>query len=154
MRPDRMTTEAAARNVLKSCNLGTLSLVTEKGLPYGVPINYFYDEPANALILHCAVKGKKLDCLAAHPTVSFSVYKDPVIIEERFTTHYDSAIVTGRGEIITDPQEKRDALIAFSRAVAPGGEHRLMEVVDKYWKAVTMLKIVIDKVEGKRNRDL
>ena len=153
MRPDRMTTEAEAREILKSCNLGTLSLVTPHGLPYGVPINYYYDEAANALYLHCAPSGKKLDCLTSHPEVSFCVYKDPVIIEEKFTTHYDSAIVTGWGEILTNPQEKRDALTAFSMALAPSGAHRLEEVIDKYWNAVALIKITIEKIEGKSNQD-
>ena len=153
MKPERMTTEAAARDILKSCNLGTLSLVTPDGLPYGVPINYYYDEAANALYLHCALKGKKIDCLQSHPEVSFSVYKNPVIIQERFTTHYDSAIVTGRAEIMADSEEKRGALITFSMALAPDGAYRLAEVVDKYWKAVAIIKIQIDKIEGKRNRD-
>ena len=153
MKPERMTTEAAAREILQSCNLGTLSLITPDGAPYGVPINYYYDESANALYLHCALKGKKMDCLQSRPEVSFSVYTNPVIIEEKFTTHYDSAIVTGHAEIMTDTEEKRAALTAFSMALAPSGAYRLKEVVDKYWKAVAMIKINIAKIEGKRNRD-
>jgi nitroimidazol reductase NimA-like FMN-containing flavoprotein (pyridoxamine 5'-phosphate oxidase superfamily) len=153
MKPERMTTEAAAFEILKSCNLGTLSMVTPEGLPYGVPINYYYDENANALFLHCALKGKKIDCLKAHPEVSFSVYKNPVIMEERFTTHYDSAIISGRAEILDDPDERRTALVALSMALAPSGAYRLAEAVEKYWKAVAMIKIPIDKIEGKRNRD-
>ncbi len=154
MKPERMTSETAARDILKSCNLGTLSLVTPDGLPYGVPINYYYDEAKSALYLHCAPKGKKIDCLLAHPQVSFSVYKNPVIVEERFTTHYDSALVTGRAEIMADTEEKRAALTTFSMALAPSGAYRLQEVVDKYWKAVTMIRISIEKIEGKRNRDV
>jgi len=153
MKPERMTSEAAARDILKSCNLGTLSLVTPEGLPYGVPINYFYDESANALYLHCALKGKKIDCLKSHPEISFSVFKNPVIIEERFTTHYDSAIVTGQAELISEPEEKRASLTTLSMALAPCGAHRLAEVIDKQWKSVAIIKISIDQIEGKRNRD-
>lgn len=153
MKPDRMTTESVARDTLKSCNLGTLSLITPEGLPYGVPINYYYDEKVNAIYLHCALKGKKMDCLLSHPEVSFSVYKNPVIIEERFTTHYDSVIITGHAQMLAEPEERRSALTALSTALAPGGAHRLQEVIDKYWKAVAMIKISIDKIEGKRNRD-
>ena len=153
MKPNRMATEADAREILRSCNLGTLSLVTPEGLPYGVPINYHYNEDKNVIYMHCALSGKKLDCISTHPAVSFSVYKDTVIIEDRFTTHYDSAIVSGHAQIITDPIEKRAALIEFSSALCPGGAFRLEEVVDKYWHAVTMLKITIEKIEGKRNRD-
>ena len=154
MKPERMTSESEAREVLKSCNVGTLSLVAPDGFPYGVPINYYYDEAANALYFHCALKGKKMDCMKAHPEVSFSVYKDPVIVEERFTTHYDSAIVTGWAEVLNDPQEKRAALTAFSMALAPKGAHRLQNVTDKYWDAVAVVKITIESVEGKRNRDM
>ena len=154
MKPERMTTDAQAREVLKTCNLGTLSLTTPDGLPYGVPVNYQYDEAANALYFHCALKGKKMDCMKAHPEVSFSVYKDPVIVEDRFTTHYDSAIVTGWAEVLNDPQEKRAALTAFSMALAPKGAYRLEEVIGKYLYAVAVVKITIESVEGKRNRDV
>jgi nitroimidazol reductase NimA-like FMN-containing flavoprotein (pyridoxamine 5'-phosphate oxidase superfamily) len=128
-------------------------MVTPDGLPYGVPVNYYYDEPANALYFHCALKGKKIDCLQSHPEVSFSVYKNPVIIEERFTTHYDSVIVTGHAEMLTEPEERRAALTTLTMALAPSGVNRLQEVIDKYWKAVAMIRITIEKIEGKRNRD-
>ncbi len=153
MKSNRMILETDAREILKTCNIGTLSLITPEGLPYGIPINYHYNEDKNLIYMHCALKGIKLDCISAHPEVSFSVYKNPVIIEERFTTHYESAIVTGHAEIIADPIEKRTALIEFSSAICPDGAYRLEEVVDKYWHAVTMLKIVITRIEGKRNRD-
>ena len=153
MRPERMISEAEAREILKSCNLGTLSLITPEGIPYGVPVNYYYDEAANALYFHCALKGKKMDCMKAHPEVSFSVYKNPVIVEEKFTTHYDSAIVTGWAEVLNDPEEKSAALTAFSMALAPKGAHRLDEVIGKYKDAVAVVKITIESVEGKRNRD-
>ena len=148
-----MTSQADARDILHSCNLGTLSLVTKDGLPYGVPINYYYDASANALYFHCALKGKKMDCLLANPQVSFCVCKNPVILEERFTTHYDSAIVTGTAELVLDPKQKRAALTAFSMALCPKGAYRLDEVIDKYLNALAMVKVTIDKVEGKRNRD-
>lgn len=154
MKPERMIPEAEARQILKDCSLGTLSLVTPEGLPYGVPVNYLYDEDANALYFHCALEGKKMDCLLANPRVSFSVYKNPVIVQERFTTHYDSALVTGTAQVISDPGEKRAALIAFSMALAPKGAYRLTEVADRSLHAVAMVKIRIEKAEGKRNRDV
>jgi nitroimidazol reductase NimA-like FMN-containing flavoprotein (pyridoxamine 5'-phosphate oxidase superfamily) len=128
-------------------------MVTPEGLPYGVPINYYYDENANAIYLHCALKGKKIDCLQSHPEVSFSVYKNPVIIEERFTTHYDSVIVTGRAQMLAGPEERLAALTALSMALAPGGAYRLAEVFDKCLKTVAIIRISIEKIEGKRNRD-
>lgn len=154
MKPERMIPQDQALDILASCNLGTLSMVTPDGLPYGVPINYSFDAKKNALYLHCAIKGKKLDCLNYQPMVSFSVYRNPTIVEEKFTTHYESVLVTGRAEVLSDPEEKRKVLFDFSMALAPAGAYRLEEVIDKYWHAVAIIKIAIEKMEGKRNMDM
>jgi nitroimidazol reductase NimA-like FMN-containing flavoprotein (pyridoxamine 5'-phosphate oxidase superfamily) len=154
MKPERMIPETEARELLKACTWGTLSMVTPDGMPYGVPINYHYDEAANALYFHCGPEGKKMDCLEQKPEVSLAVVKDPVLVEERFTTHYESVIVTGWAEVLSDPDERRSALTAFCMALAPKGGYRMQEVIDKHWDAVTMVKITIETVEGKRNRDV
>lgn len=155
MKPERMTSEEAAREVLKACTWGSLSMVTPEGMPYGVPINYYYDEAANALYFHCSTEGKKMECLTAKPEVSFCVVKDPVIVEEKFTTHYDTALVTGWAEVVTDPDEWRSSLTALCTALCPKGAYRLESVIDKYADKgiLAMVKITIESVEGKRNRD-
>jgi nitroimidazol reductase NimA-like FMN-containing flavoprotein (pyridoxamine 5'-phosphate oxidase superfamily) len=41
-RPERRMNDASARELLKKSTYGVLSLTDANGVPYGVPLNYFY----------------------------------------------------------------------------------------------------------------
>jgi nitroimidazol reductase NimA-like FMN-containing flavoprotein (pyridoxamine 5'-phosphate oxidase superfamily) len=55
----QMTDEECIR-VLKEERRGVLSLHGEDGYPYGIPINYYYDEADGRIYLHGASSGHKL----------------------------------------------------------------------------------------------
>lgn len=154
MIPERKTTAGEAGDVLARCTQGVLSLVTPDGLPYGVMLNYVFDRERNALYFHCATAGKKLDCIAHSPAASFFAALPSRIVEERFTTYYDSALVTGVCRLVEQREEKLAALRLIGGVLAPGGADRLEEVIAGFWPSVAILRLDIGKIEGKRNRDL
>ena len=53
---------------------GVLSVLGDNDYPYGVPMNFFYDENDNAIYFHCAKSGHKLDAINKHPKCSFTVF--------------------------------------------------------------------------------
>ena len=46
--------EGACREILKDGSIGVLSVAGDDGYPYGVPLNYVYDEQAGKIYFHSA----------------------------------------------------------------------------------------------------
>ena len=152
-RPDRYISSEEALILLKQGTRGTLCTASADGIPYGVPVNYYYDEEEQAVVFHCAVKGRKLDNIRANSRVCFVVVGDERIIEERYTTHYESVVAEGEAEIVDEPEEMASLLHRLCDALCPSETRRREEVIRKYLPAVRMVKIHIRSVSGKRNRD-
>lgn len=139
-----------ALQVLARADCGTLSMVTPEGLPYGVMIHHIYVPRENCFFFHCANRGEKLTCLRANPKVSFFAASNHTIVPACYTTRYDSVIVSGTAEIVADDGEKRHKLELLCQRFSPE-EPRHEAVIEKYWNGVTICKIHIDSITGKRN---
>ena len=151
--PNRAISSEEAMEILKAGRYGVLSTASAAGEPYGVPVNYCYDERENCLYFHCARVGKKLDHIAGNSRVSFVVVGQEAVVPERFITHYDSALVTGHASMVTDEVEVVEKLLALCQRFAPGVTARRDDVIAKYLPAVAIVKVSVDEVSGKRNRD-
>ena len=150
--PDRRMSPDDARRVLREGDYGVLSTADAAGVPYGVPVNYVYDEAEGALYFHCARAGRKLDNLRANPRVSLAVVGTARVVPERFITHYDSVLAEGRAAVMTDESARRRALLMICERFSPGISRR-DEVIERYWNAVNIVRMDIDTISGKRNRD-
>ena len=104
----KVLSEEEARHILKAGRYGVLSMLSPENVPYGVPLNYYYDDAENALFFHCALSGRKLNCIAAHNRVCFTVVTHAEIDAPRLTTNYESVIVIGTAELVTDMEEKKN----------------------------------------------
>jgi nitroimidazol reductase NimA-like FMN-containing flavoprotein (pyridoxamine 5'-phosphate oxidase superfamily) len=62
-------------------------------------------------------------------------------------------MVTGTTSFITDNEEKVKKLVQLCQILAPGAIERRDEVIKKELPAVTIIKLSIDEITGKRNRD-
>lgn len=80
-RKDRAVDENAALEILKSGSFGVLSTIGADGYPYGVPVNYAYDD--GKIYFHCAKNvGHKQDNLRFSGKVSFTVVTKSDVISE------------------------------------------------------------------------
>ncbi len=95
-------------------------MIDSKGTPYGVPLNYVFDEGKNTLIIHCALSGRKLEGLKNNPLVSFCVVGRTVVVPDQLTCLYQSVIVHGKASIIEDLAEKADMARLLCAKYAPG----------------------------------
>ena len=68
-RQDRLMDEAAARRLLKEGEYGILSMQSEDGGGYGIPVSYVWDG-GDLIYIHCAPEGRKLRCIDACAKVS------------------------------------------------------------------------------------
>lgn len=153
MKPSRRMSETDAIQILKEGTYGVLSTSSRDGNPYGVPLNYFYVPEDHAIYFHCFVKGRKLDNIMKNDRVSFVVVGNEKIIPERFVTHYESVVITGTASLITDDKEKTERLLQLCKALAPTAVERREEVIRKQLSAVVIVKVKIEEICGKRNRD-
>lgn len=108
-RQDRLMTESRALELLKTSEYGILSMVDEKGNPYGIPVNYVWDGK-NSIYIHCAPEGKKLRAISQNAQVSFCIVGNVNILPKNFTTEYESVLLYGEAHIGLTNEEKMQAL--------------------------------------------
>ena len=147
MRRERLLPESEARRILKSGQYGVMSAISPDGTPYGVPLNYYYDEDENALFFHCATRGLKLDSIAHHSRVSFTVVTRAEIDAPRLTTLYESAIATGVVSFVNTDEEKKLRLEGLCLALTPSVSADACGSLPH----TAVVRISIETVTGKRN---
>ena len=160
-----------AEAVLKEALVGTLGLVDADGKPYIVPLNFVYvpeaeyqerfaltagdSDAIGRIVFHCALTGRKLDCLAHQPQVCFNAYTEVrmALTGDKAcdcSCRYASATCFGRARIVTDHAEKIALLTALSAhymgydPVPPGDERT---------RKTGVVEIAVTELSGKRNVD-
>lgn len=103
--------EAFLEEVFAAC--GEIFVAFMDGdFPYCLPFNFA--KSGNAIYIHSALRGHKLDCLAANPNVAFALARDIEIDRERSSTWFKSVSGKGIARIVEDVAEKRRALDLLS----------------------------------------
>ncbi len=147
-RKDRQITSEEAMEALAMGTWGVLSTCMG-GTPYGVPLNYVYSRADNALFFHCAPEGKKLAILKSNSRVSFAVVTRAQIVSERFTTYYESVIVSGTASVVEGEQEKKARMRQLCAALTP--QTPADDCIKNSLSAAALVRIDIDEIAGKRN---
>ncbi len=135
--------------VLSSEKRGVLCVNGEDGYPYGVPINYVYDEDSGRIYFHCAKEGHKLDGIRASSKVCFTVYEQG---EQRgdWSYYVRSVVVFGRVRIIDDLFESISHLRTLAEKYYPqdGSEDIEGDIAANSPRAV-VLELEPENVTGK-----
>lgn len=82
--------------ILKNEKRGVLSVFGENGYPYGLPINYWYNDNNGYIYFHCGKKGHKVDAISANNKVSFCVYDKGFEKDGEWSLNISSVIVFGK----------------------------------------------------------
>ena len=113
---------AFALEVLDKAPYITVSFTRPDGTPYGVPLSLARTDD-RTFYFHCAMEGEKLDCIAVNPMVALSAVTrcTPTVgpKDGSFTLQYKSAMAVGKAEVVTDRDEKIEALRAISQRFLP-----------------------------------
>ncbi len=108
----------------------TVSFVDADGQAYGLPLSLASDDDVN-WYFHCALEGKKIDAIKAHPEVCLSAVTRcaPTVgpKDNSYTLQYKSAVAFGKAEIVTDDEEKISGLRLICQRFLP--QH--MDVFDQ-----------------------
>lgn len=148
-RKDRALSEKDTERLLQQGEYGILSTVGEDAYPYGVPVHYVYS--GQAIYLHCAVTGSKLDNIARNPKVSFCVVGNTQVLPGQFTTNYESAVVFGCAQEVFG-EEKQQAMELLLHKYSPDFLQSGLEYIQKSDSRVKVIKIQTEHLSGKSRK--
>ena len=108
-RKDRMLNEDQTLDILNRSEYGILSTIGVDNVPYGVPMNFVYED--GVIYFHCAkAVGYKVSNIIHNSNACFTVVNDVCLQPKTFSTKYSSAIVFGKVSIVEDEDEKKKGL--------------------------------------------
>jgi nitroimidazol reductase NimA-like FMN-containing flavoprotein (pyridoxamine 5'-phosphate oxidase superfamily) len=88
--------------LLRQEKRGVLSVLGDGGYPYGMPMNYLYEEETGFLCFHCGKTGHRLDALRRCDKASFCVLDAGERKEGDWALTFRSVIVFGRVRFVED----------------------------------------------------
>lgn len=119
--------------------------------PYITPVNYAYDN--GAIYIHTGLRGRKLDNIASNNAVCFEISSPGNLYDSEkacgFSMRYWSIIVEGKAEIVSDLNEKRQAMESIMGKYALGFEYT--DPTDEDLGKINVIKINIESISGKFN---
>ncbi len=148
-RKDRAISAVEAEALLAGGEYGVLSTVDRKGQPYGVALSYVYRN--NAIYFHSALSGHKLDNIQQNDKVSFCVVGKTHVLQEKFSTEFESVVAFGRASEIVGA-EKMDALIWLVGKYCPDYLDEGRVYAEKDEATTSVIKIQIDRLTGKARK--
>ncbi len=125
--------------------------INDNEFPYIVALNYGYSD--NALFMHSAKAGKKIDLLNANNKVSFQIEFGSEIIKHekscQWTSKYRSIVGVGEIEILTEFSDKVHGLNILMEHSGKLNNDYNSKAVEK----ILILKLNIKQVTGKQAGD-
>lgn len=137
--------------ILNRATNGVLSLVDTDGEPYGVPVSFACDGNGH-IYFHSALKGHKMDCIAACGRCSFCVVDRDTIVPDEFTSYFMSAIVRGTVSIVADRDEMIKGLQLMCDKYSPGVDPDAE--IAGCLNRVAVLRLDIESMTGKEAIEL
>ena len=136
--------------ILDEGKYAVVALSGDDGYPYSLPINYVYWE--NAIYIHSASEGHKIDAIKRNPKCSLCVVDKDDVVAEEFTSYFRSVIVFGKAVVVKDIEEKIKGLRLLCNKYSPGINPE--EEINKFIKTVCVIRIDIERVTGKEAIEL
>lgn len=145
-----------ALEIMRKTPYITVSFTRADGTAYGVPLSLACTSD-DLWYFHCAPEGDKLEAIAVHPEVCLSAVTkcQPTVgpKDGSFTLQYRSAIAFGKAEIVTDTEEKIQALRAISQRFLPQHMDAFEEAVRRSLHRTAVVRITLSAPPtGKRKQ--
>lgn len=132
--------------ILQDEKRGFLSVLGENDYPYGIPLNYVYNN--NKIIFHSAMEGHMIDSVKKHDKVSFCVIDSGQKVEDEWYYIFKSVIVFGKINFIEDEDEKIRKLTLLGNKYFPSKEYTEGEI-NKFLEKTMVLELDIEHMTGK-----
>lgn len=145
-----------ALEVMRKAPFITVSFTRQDGTAYGVPLS-LASASDEIWYFHCAPEGDKLDALVVNPDVCLSAVTrcQPTVgpKDGSFTLQYRSAIAFGKAELVTDDDEKVEALRLICNRFLPQHMDAFDESVRRSLHRTAVVRITLSEPPvGKRKQ--
>lgn len=140
--------KARVEELLRGCTTMQLGL-WDGSEPYVVTVNFGY--AGGAVYFHCAMEGRKMDCIRANGLVAFTTVVESELVRGDdgcgYTTHYTSITGSGCATILEDPADKSKGLdVILAQHGGPTGGYP-----EKVLGHTAVVRVDLDKLVGKTN---
>ena len=141
---------------LSSQQTGRISSIDEDGYPQIIPMNFVFI--SDAIYMHSHVRGEKLDNIRRNQKVGFEVDKNLEFLPSYFSdptdasladTLYISVVIKGNASIVSDKEEKTNALNGLMKKYQPEGGYEPIKPDMDVLKEVEVIKITPESLRGK-----
>ena len=141
---------------LSSQQTGRIASIDDNGFPQIIPMNFVFIN--DAVYMHSHIRGEKLDNIKRNQKVGFEVDKSLEFLPSYFSdpadasladTLYISVIIKGNAGIVSDKEEKTNALNSLMEKYQPEGGYEPIRPDMNVLKEVEVIKIVPESLRGK-----
>ncbi len=132
--------------ILKSETRGVLSVIGENGYPYGIPMDFYYDD--GKIYFHGAKTGHKIDALKACDKVCFTVWNKGFKKPGDWAWTVTSVIAFGHARLVEDRELAYEKVYKMTVNFFPS-EEESNEVIQKFFDNVQLIEMDIEHMTGK-----
>jgi nitroimidazol reductase NimA-like FMN-containing flavoprotein (pyridoxamine 5'-phosphate oxidase superfamily) len=153
-RTEREVTDSGQlREVLRGAKYASLALCRENE-PYIVTMNYGYDESRNALYMHCAKQGLKMDFISQNPAVCGTAIEDRGYVQGECAHAFRSVVFWGEMHVVEDLREKKHAMQVMLDQLENDPECVRQDQLktDEAYERVTILRLDVYEISGKQGQ--
>lgn len=146
-RKDKAMTEEATMTVLKEAEYGFLSTVGEDGYPYGIPVNYVYEN--GKIYFHgTCFMGHKNQNIAFCNKVCFSIARNTSVVADKFFSKFESVVAFGTIEEIFE-EEKMSAMKVLLQKYSGDFMEAGIKYLESAAEKISVFAITVERVTGK-----
>lgn len=140
--------EARCVTLLKNARRAVLSVNGDDGYPYGVPINFHYDESNGKIYFHGAKAGHKFDALSRDPKVCLTIFDEGFRRNGEWAYNVHSVVVFGKVRMIQDQDEAIFRVRRMAERYYPSQEDIEREI-EAAASRMQMFELEIEHMTGK-----
>lgn len=148
-RTKQALTKEVSFSVLETEKRGVLSIESEEGYPYGVPMNHYFSKEENRIYFHGGKIGYKIDCIQKNNRCSFTVVKEIGKEENGWAAIFESVIVFGKIYFANEESEMLRIAELLSRKFT-SDERYIQEEIAHSGKNTQIFYLEIEHITGKR----
>ncbi|MGI0102577.1 MAG: pyridoxamine 5'-phosphate oxidase family protein [Nitrosotalea sp.] len=142
---------------LQKEHVGRFTTIDKNGFPFIVPMNFVYHN--NVIYIHGFPKGEKYENLKSNSKCGFEVDRELAFLPSYFfepptdasltDTLYISVVIKGHAELVTNNEEKADALNALMGKHQVEGGYEMLRPEMATVRGVAVIKIKPEIMTGK-----